>query len=317
MDPVYERYNVRCMEFVRAMTVPPDDCVLQPAVPMNVVTAHLDLSPVYDNSDTANRRLREGRRGRLAVKKFWTGEFLPLTPNSPAPCNSRNPSQDVCFMAGDVRANQNPLMTATHVLYLREHNRIAESLSVINPHWDDERIYQESRRIAIACYQHITYEEMLPLFIGLEAFQKYFQSYAYDEELCPGTYVEFTSVCFRYFHTLVHGILKIMTEERKTIKELFLSEYFNAPSIIIKKFEELLIGAVTHSSRKEDENFDREIADELFRPNRTTFGMSLPDIDIQRARDHGVPPYNDLRDKCGLPRANDFGDLIDTTPYPF
>ncbi|XP_049964849.1 peroxidase-like isoform X2 [Schistocerca serialis cubense] len=107
-----------------------------------------------------------------------------------------------------------------------------------------------------------------------------------------------------------------MTEERKTIKELVLSEYFNAPSIIIKKFEELLIGAVTHSSRKEDENFDREIADELFRPNRTTFGMSLPGIDIQRARDHGVPPYNDLREKCGLPRANDFGDLIDTTPYP-
>lgn len=75
-------------------------------------------------------------------------------------------TNDSIFISGDTRVNQNPQLTVLQIILLREHNRVADALARLNPHWTDETIFQEARRIVIAEHQHISYYEWLPIFLG-------------------------------------------------------------------------------------------------------------------------------------------------------
>lgn len=77
------------------------------------------------------------------------------------------------FITGEIRVNEQLVLAVMHTLMAREHNRVAEGLAAVNPHWDDETLFQEARRINIAEIQHITYNEFLPILLGKDVMEKF------------------------------------------------------------------------------------------------------------------------------------------------
>ncbi|GFU71910.1 peroxidasin homolog [Trichonephila clavipes] len=58
----------------------------------------------------------------------------------------------------------------------------------------------------------------------------------------------------------------------------------------------------------------QQVTNHLFEKPGDNFGMDLASINVQRAREHGLPGYNSFREYCGLPKIRDFYDLAGIIP---
>ena len=58
-----------------------------------------------------------------------------------------------CSGIGNPRGNENPFLLAFGVLWFRWHNHLCKILSDANKDWDDERIFNEARKLVIAQHQ--------------------------------------------------------------------------------------------------------------------------------------------------------------------
>lgn len=70
------------------------------------------------------------------------------------------------FDAGDIRVNENVILTSYHTIFVREHNRMTKVLLQINPSMDDEELFQAARNYVVGLLQKITFEDFLPILIG-------------------------------------------------------------------------------------------------------------------------------------------------------
>jgi peroxidase len=138
-------------------------CQLGHREQLNLMSHFLDLTPIYGPSEARAKELRFGQGGLLKFSEGVNGR--PGLLQQPSTCNGGRPN--VCqFQSGEARVNENLALVGIQVLFMREHNRIAADLMRINPHWNDERLFQESRKLLIAIYQHILYNEYVPIVVG-------------------------------------------------------------------------------------------------------------------------------------------------------
>ena len=98
---------------------------------------------------------------------------------------------------------------------MKEHNRVAIKLKEENPSWTDERLFQNARRIVNAEWQHIVFNEFLPILMGQSAMDKFGLrtltkgfSRNYEDDFDPRVSNAFSAAAFRVGHTMMAGFIK-------------------------------------------------------------------------------------------------------------
>ncbi|XP_043208701.1 peroxidase-like [Amphibalanus amphitrite] len=313
-DPVYGPCGKTCIEFVRS--VPAWHERQKVLTQVNSRTSYIDADMLYGVSERWTASLREHSGGRLRVGPT---KFLLPDPEPELECHS-TVKEEPCFRSGDPRVNVQARLAVMHIIWMREHNRIAGRLQEMNPHWDDERLFQESRRIVIAEIQHITYSHWLPIVLGhnytdtnMMGEQKGPASYSnrYNAETEPTIATEFSSAAFRFGHSLINNHVFLFSDLRKPpfgftrLRDIFLT-----PHLIYQGALDFLAKSlVAQAPQKCDLAFASALTGHLFQERGELCGMDLVAMNIQRGRDHGTPTYSTARRWCGLPHLPSFTAL--------
>ena len=278
----------------------------------NLLTSWLDASMVYGSDEVRADWLRTHTHGKLKSSDGellpWntlTGEFGgPLDPDAPSMAGDAGGTQRV-FVAGDVRANEQPGLTSLHTLFVREHNRICDRL-VERGQTNDDQNYRTARRRVAGLIQAITYYEFLP---ALGVFMPDYTGY--DDSVRPDISNLFATAAYRLGHTMVTDEVPLVGPDC-TETTLGLFEAFFDPSLIADNGIEVLLRGLASQTQ---EAVDAQIVDNLRNflfPSAgggPAFGIDLASLNLQRGRDHGLPDYHSIRTHfLGTP-AEDFTDV--------
>ena len=243
------------------------------------------------------------------------GDLLPPNPLNDEPCTELGG----CFLAGDTRANENTALASMHTVWVRLHNFYAQKIdlfgrlkgsifpTIASTQPDrNEIIFQEARKITIAILQRIFYDEWLPKVVDVPAYSGYKPST--NATIKHG----FAAAAFRFGHTLIRNRFERLDNRYNPDPRGPLSvraSFFNNRPIVNNGIEPIMYGLFGNNSDAEDfdNTFSFSIGRRLFsRPGNNAF-QSLPALNIQRGRDHGLQSYTEYRKLCGIPLLPQIG----------
>lgn len=324
-DIFYSKFGQRCINFVRSPNGLRENCALGPKVTFNILSSILDGNTVYSNSEETSEKLRSFRRGQFKTlpvfEKMGHKPLLPLRLEKPNEGCVR-PGEDIyCFLAGEPRVNENPALCSLHTMFVRAHNFYADQLANVNPHWSDETIFQEARHILIAVMQHITFNEFLPMVLGKELMEAnqlillrngYFDGY--DPNINTGSASSFSQAVFRFGHTLLPSVIERWSKTHRYIGSQRLHELLQQPYDLFKIgwLDNVVTGLMNEVAQAYDNSITQEVTDHLFQEPGKGFGLDLASLNLQRAREHGVPGYNRWREWCGLKPFKSWDEMSGT-----
>eukprot|EP00956_Cyclotella_meneghiniana_P038722 scaffold158922_cov32-Cyclotella_meneghiniana.AAC.3 len=300
--------------------IPPNDPFLDPrirALPLNRSTyeldpfqrvaqqvsnfsASIDANNVYGNTKTRLEFVRSADSEFTGRLRTSSRNLLPK--NTEGLSNRGGDDRSDLFLAGDIRANENLGLTAIHTLWIREHNHWADQLRKSDRTLSGDDIFSMVRVIVQAEMQKIVYDEFLPALLGNDAIPPYS---GFNPSVDSRLENIVSSCALRIGHTMVGSELHL-DFGNKILQVIPLEAAFFAPFRIerVGGIDAFLRGMVNNICQEVDPFLTPAMRNHLFS------NLDLLSINIQRARDHGIPNFNTIRESLGFDRLESFGDFL-------
>ncbi|MBK1660268.1 peroxidase family protein [Paracraurococcus ruber] len=264
-----------------------------PATAVNAVTGWLDASMVYGSDPETAARLRLPN-GHMRMSE---GRNLPV--------------EEDRFLAGDVRAMENPSLTALQTLFVREHNWWVDRLADADPYASGDALFGKARGIVAAEIAQVTYGEFLPHLLGPDAIPSYT---GYDPTVDPRISLEFAGAAYRWGHSTVSPVTE-RKDEQGVVQggEMALHDaFFLSPNTFVQDggADAFLRHLASDVSQAMDARIVEDLRNLLVDP---PVAQDLAAINIQRGRDLGLPTLNEVRTALGLAPYVRFEELTDDT----
>src|SRR5580704_16022151 len=184
-----------------------------PAQQVNSISSYFDLSQIYGSDVATDNALRTFVGGQMKTSPgglppldnstyFTTTQLAAINASVGGMANDGPALQSQMFVTGDSRGNENVELTVLQALFLDNHNRLAAELQKQNPTWTDQQLFNEARKLNIAQYQSIIYNEWIPAVLGANALPAY---KGYNPNVDASIANEFSTVAFRFGHSLLSG----------------------------------------------------------------------------------------------------------------
>ncbi|XP_030593638.1 eosinophil peroxidase-like isoform X2 [Archocentrus centrarchus] len=335
-DPRFGINSKQCLPFTRSAPAcgTGTDCLnfdeITVRQQINTLTSFVDGSQVYGSDDAKARLLRDFStdEGLLRVNDRFKDngrELLPFDTASINPCATRarttndSTAQEVpCFIAGDDRSNENIALTSMQTLLMREHNRLARALALLNPQWNGERLYQEARKIVGAYIEVFLFRDDLPHIVGPEIMATHLSTYpGYNSSVDPTIASVFATAAYRFAHITIQPFIFRFNEtyqEHPRYPSPLLHKSFFSPWRVIFEggVDPILRGLMGHPAKlgAQEHLLSDELRDHLFQFS-SNVAMDLASLNMQRGRDHGLPGYNRWREFCGLSQPQTLEELAE------
>jgi len=295
-----------CTEFARTQPMCQTPLNQRPRMQVNTLSSFIDASQVYGPYARKARELRTlDGTGRM---KIQSSGLLPLDPHHPLPCNARGG----CWLAGDERADENNALASIHTLFVREHNRIADELGFINPSWNGEKIYDETRKIVGGVFQHIVYNEYIPTLTDLSRFT------GYKPHVDASASSAFATAAYRFGHGEVPNFWPSLDAnfDQAYPPLLLRAMYFNNTFLFDRGIEPMTFGLLGNETESANNVIAESLSRFLFIPIGRSGLADLMSFNLQRGREHGIPGYWHWRKHCGLGTSRNFDSLLQDLDKP-